>query len=151
MTFNQNQLNKVSDFNGLLEAHEGVHVANGSDWVLSGFSNNANPSHYQDEFEAYAVFAHIAEGLGYSTYGVSFGNRNYPLFDSGWSRDAGCPRRRFYVSVFLFPGNCHFSETGHLPLTCRCWGGLGASRVDTRGFCMDVNIKGLREEGFVSL
>src|SRR6266567_1559697 len=45
VTFNQNQLNKVSDFNALLEGHEGVHVANGSDWLQSGFSNNANPSH----------------------------------------------------------------------------------------------------------
>jgi RHS repeat-associated protein len=88
VTFNQNQLNKVSDFNALLEGHEGVHVANGSDWVQSGFSNNANPSHYQDEFDAYVVSSHIAEGLGYSTYDVGFGNRNYPLFNSAWSRDA---------------------------------------------------------------
>jgi len=56
-----------------LAAHEGVHVADGSDWVSSGFSANANPSRFQTERDAYAVAASIYEGLGYSSFHYQIG------------------------------------------------------------------------------
>jgi RHS repeat-associated protein len=62
---------------GSLTAHEGVHVADGSDWVSSGFSNNANPSHLQTEHDAYTVQANILQGLGASAATFSFGPRDY--------------------------------------------------------------------------
>lgn len=62
---------------GSLTVHEGVHVADGSDWVSSGFSNNANPSHLQTEHDAYTVQMNVLQGLGYPTAGFSFGPRNY--------------------------------------------------------------------------
>jgi hypothetical protein len=57
----------------VLATHEGVHAADGSDWVSSGFSANANPSRFQTERDAYAVGASIYEGLGYSAFYYQFG------------------------------------------------------------------------------
>jgi len=62
---------------GSLTAHEGVHVADGSDWVSSGFSNNANPSNLQTEHDAYTVQANILRGMGYSSATFSFKRRDY--------------------------------------------------------------------------
>lgn len=57
----------------VLAAHEGVHVADGSDWISSGFSSNADPSRFQTERDAYAVGATIYQGLGYSSFYYQFG------------------------------------------------------------------------------
>ena len=62
---------------GALEAHEGVHVADGSDWASSGLSPNANPSLFQTEFNAYRVEASIGEGMGNSNMEISVGKRDY--------------------------------------------------------------------------
>jgi hypothetical protein len=67
----------------LLGAHEGSHVADASDWVSSRFSNNALPSHYQTEFDAYHVTLNVAAELGYSSFSIGFnhagGNTTYPF------------------------------------------------------------------------
>jgi hypothetical protein len=67
----------------LLAAHEGSHVANSSDWVSFGFSNNANPSRYQFEPDAYHVELNVATGFPYSTLSIDFthanGNTTYPF------------------------------------------------------------------------
>lgn len=72
------------DVSAMVEAHEGSHVADASDWVSSGFSSEANPSHFQTELDAYHVTENIAEGLGYSSpLTISFfhstGNTSYPF------------------------------------------------------------------------
>jgi RHS repeat-associated protein len=63
-----------------LAAHEGVHVADGSDWVSSGFSNNALPSSFQTEWDAHQVQGSISEGLGASEITFPTTNRNYTIF-----------------------------------------------------------------------
>jgi len=66
VTFDQDSNVLGVDINLLssLAAHEGVHVADGSDWVSSGFSDKALPSGFQTEFDAYQVQGSILEGLG---------------------------------------------------------------------------------------
>jgi RHS repeat-associated protein len=70
-----------ADTNSLatLAAHEGVHVADGSDWVSSGFSNNALPSRLQTEWDAYQVQGSIAEGLGASFLRFPWPDRSYGI------------------------------------------------------------------------
>jgi hypothetical protein len=63
-----------------LTAHEGVHVADASDWVSSGFSPNANPSSFQTEFDAYQVEGTIAQGFGIPFLRYQWPDRTYGLF-----------------------------------------------------------------------
>jgi RHS repeat-associated protein len=72
-----NLLNGDINFLAALSAHEGVHVADGSDWVTSGFSANANPSLLQTERDAYRVENSIAEGFGATSINYSWGKRSY--------------------------------------------------------------------------
>jgi hypothetical protein len=60
-----------------LTAHEGVHVADQSDWVSSGFSDSAHPSNLQTDHDAYTVELNIFYGLGNSNAAISFGQRDY--------------------------------------------------------------------------
>jgi RHS repeat-associated protein len=60
--------------------HEGVHVADGSDWVSSGFSSNAMPSLFQTEWDAYQVTGSILEGLGAQTMTFPWPDRSYTFF-----------------------------------------------------------------------
>lgn len=53
VTFNPNAVGGTLD--GGLVAHEGSHVADGSDWVKSGFSPGMDPTRYQTEIHAYQV------------------------------------------------------------------------------------------------
>lgn len=53
VTFNPNAVGGM--YSGGLVAHEGSHVADGSDWVKSGFSRSMNPTSSQTEFNAYHV------------------------------------------------------------------------------------------------
>jgi len=53
VTFNPNSVGGTLD--GGLVAHEGSHVADGSDWVKSGFSPGMDPTRYQTEIHAYQV------------------------------------------------------------------------------------------------
>ena len=48
-----------------LAAHEGSHVADGSDRVRSGFSAATNPTPYRAEVNAYQVQSNIGQGLGW--------------------------------------------------------------------------------------
>jgi len=41
--------------------HEGSHVADGTDWVKSGFANSANPTEYRFEVDGYIVQSLLAE------------------------------------------------------------------------------------------
>ncbi|MFZ0634436.1 MAG: RHS repeat-associated core domain-containing protein [Candidatus Acidiferrales bacterium] len=60
-----------------LTAHEGVHVADQSDWVSSGFADSAHPSNLQTDHDAYTVELNIFYGLGNSNATISFGPRDY--------------------------------------------------------------------------
>jgi RHS repeat-associated protein len=60
-----------------LTAHEGVHVADQSDWVSSGFADSAHPSNLQTDHDAYTVELNIFYGLGNSNATISFGSRDY--------------------------------------------------------------------------
>lgn len=62
---------------GSLTAHEGVHVADGSDWVSSGFSDNAHPSDLQTEHDAYAVEMNVLYGLGRNNATFTFGGKDF--------------------------------------------------------------------------
>jgi RHS repeat-associated protein len=89
---------------GGLGAHEGVHVADASDWVSSGFSPNANPSSFQTEMDAYRVEASIGEGLGAGSMGLSFGKRdiNFSLpLNAAGSAAIGAMIRRQYPKYNL--------------------------------------------------
>ncbi len=55
-------------------------MADGSDWVSSGFSNNALPSSFQTEWDAYQVQGSISEGFGASEIHFPTTNRNYTIF-----------------------------------------------------------------------
>jgi hypothetical protein len=48
-------------------AHEGSHVADGSEWVKSGFLASKNPTLYQGEKDAFFVMSYVQQQLG--TYG----------------------------------------------------------------------------------
>lgn len=50
-----------SVFLGDMIGHEGTHVADGSDWVKSGFANSMNPTVYRGETDAYTVQSLLAE------------------------------------------------------------------------------------------
>jgi RHS repeat-associated protein len=66
----------------ITSAHEGSHVADGSDWVTSGFSRSMNPTEYQTEQRAFGVSAAIAEGSGAYPNGLSFGGTS--IWQPGW-------------------------------------------------------------------
>jgi RHS repeat-associated protein len=51
------------DFSGGLVAHEGVHVADGSDWVKSGFSASMNPTNNTTELNANHVQFNIGNAM----------------------------------------------------------------------------------------
>jgi hypothetical protein len=68
---------KNIDAVGSLSAHEGVHVADASDWVSSGFSDNAHPSTLQTEHDAYTVQMNILRGLGHNRTTFSFGGKDF--------------------------------------------------------------------------
>ncbi len=71
VTFDKNShlLDASEDVRSLaaLEAHEGSHVADASDWIGSGFDPNRDPTTFQTEHRAYNVTAGILEGLGATT------------------------------------------------------------------------------------
>lgn len=67
----------------IVAAHEGSHVADGSEFTASGFSNMANPTQYMTETRAFGVTAAIAEGSGVYTNGFAFGGN--PLWQPGWT------------------------------------------------------------------
>jgi RHS repeat-associated protein len=61
VTFNPNSVG--NDFSGGLAAHEGSHVADGSEWVSSGFSAKLDPTNLTTELNAYHVEFSIASAL----------------------------------------------------------------------------------------
>jgi hypothetical protein len=83
-TFNPNFLTGDSNA-GLLEGHEGSHVADGSAWVASGFSPSMNPTRYQTELNAYRVQANLADGFGSTLSTVGFQDRSYILNINHWN------------------------------------------------------------------
>jgi RHS repeat-associated protein len=68
---------KNLDAVGSLSGHEGVHVADASDWVSSGFSDSAHPSNLQTEHDAYTVQMNILQGLGHNSATFSFGGKDF--------------------------------------------------------------------------
>jgi RHS repeat-associated protein len=76
----------LSDARPTLAAHEGSHVADGSDWVRSGFSAAMNPTRYQTELNAYQVQSNVGQGLGWQFQTVRFaGSAPYLLNVQGWA------------------------------------------------------------------
>lgn len=74
-----------SEGNGLDIGHEGSHVADGSDWVSSGFNPSMNPTRYGTEFRAFQVERNLAEGINWGPLG--FPERSGPVYiwKPGWS------------------------------------------------------------------
>lgn len=76
--------------------HEGSHVADGSDWVKSGFKGSANPTEYRTEFDAYTVAGIYAQAAapngsaftrlsGFKERGKNpYLPEKVTLWDSGW-------------------------------------------------------------------
>jgi hypothetical protein len=73
VTFNPNSVG--GNFSGGLVAHEGSHVADGSDWVSSGFSPGMDPTRYGTEIGAYSVQFNVTQALPAfrTAFGVSIG------------------------------------------------------------------------------
>ena len=73
VTFNPNSVGGTLD--GGLVAHEGSHVADGSDWVKSGFSPGMDPTRYQTEIHAYQVQFNVTQATpGFNMmFGVNVG------------------------------------------------------------------------------
>ena len=98
-----------------LIAHEGSHVADGTDWVKSGFRMSANPTMYQTESDAYLVSSLMAEANGVLSSYLIFEQdkkaRANPrtrflgatLYNSGWKEADKAKLRQenidFYLSV----------------------------------------------------
>ena len=87
VTFNPNAAG--GNFDGSLVAHEGSHVADGSDWVKSGFSSSMNPTHNTTEVNANHVQFNILNvqlnamypgGYTGTMYGGSVGFKNGDTF-----------------------------------------------------------------------
>jgi len=62
-------------------AHEGAHVADGYDWVESGFADSKNPTQYQFEFDGFTVTSLIyqkqfPQGIGFNYPGYKESGRN---------------------------------------------------------------------------
>ncbi len=66
VTFNPDAVGK--DLSGGLVAHEGTHVADGSDWVKSGFAISKNPTNGQTELKANHVQFNIMNVLLQTMY-----------------------------------------------------------------------------------
>ena len=73
-------------------AHEGSHLADGEDWVKSGFSDAKNPTFYQAEFLAFTVSGIVEQLQGFPK-GAEYAKRNkegipvgkrYTAGDSSW-------------------------------------------------------------------
>jgi RHS repeat-associated protein len=62
-----------------LVGHEGSHVADGTDWIRSGFSPALNPTNYATEVRAYMVQSFIYAGSG-APWAVVGGNNNQQYF-----------------------------------------------------------------------
>jgi RHS repeat-associated protein len=71
-----------TSFGGQVIAHEGSHVADGSEWVASGFANSKNPTNYQTEFDAFTV-----QFLQVQADSNNQGRATYIL--GGWHKDPG--------------------------------------------------------------
>jgi RHS repeat-associated protein len=76
VTFNPNAVGDAS-----LVGHEGSHVADGSDWVASGFSASKDPTNHQTEMDANDVqfnLANVMSGIKYDVaHGGSYTNSLY--------------------------------------------------------------------------
>jgi RHS repeat-associated protein len=68
VTFNPNGAGDAS-----LVGHEGSHVADGSDWVASGFSASKDPTNHQTEMDANHVQFNIANVMSAMKYDVAHG------------------------------------------------------------------------------
>ncbi|HEX8162591.1 MAG TPA: RHS repeat-associated core domain-containing protein [Pyrinomonadaceae bacterium] len=96
VTLNTSVFNKDADVTAIALAtlHEGSHLADGEDWVKSGFSGSKNPTEYKTEMDAYTVQGMAAQALDYQ---MSFRGRvplpgyagglptNYYIWNSGWA------------------------------------------------------------------
>jgi uncharacterized protein RhaS with RHS repeats len=88
VTFNPTFMGR--DFSGSLVAHEGSHVADGSDWVKAEFSPTMNPTHNATEMNANHVQFNIlnvilgaeAAKIGADGYSGSM-NHNSVIWDKG--------------------------------------------------------------------
>ena len=87
-----NESYKARTFGDLI-GHEGSHIADGSDWVKSGFSDSKNPTKYQTEFDAYTVQGLLAQAE--NAHGWSFIPTHLikgfptvyiPIWNSGWEK-----------------------------------------------------------------
>ena len=89
----------ANDMGALIEGvvHEGAHVADGTDWVRSGFAESANPREYQFEVDGYTVQSLIDEAAspqgrrswwlpGYKEKGKNpYYMTTVDLWNSGWA------------------------------------------------------------------
>jgi RHS repeat-associated protein len=67
-------------------AHEGSHVADAEDWARSGFSDAADPTHFDTEFRAYGVTIGVMEGFGATK--LSGTSPDGTVFDGFWMKNA---------------------------------------------------------------
>jgi RHS repeat-associated protein len=66
-------------------AHEGSHVADAEAWAKAGFSDAANPTHFDTEYRAYGVTSSIMEAFGATRLSASHGGQTFHDF---WMKSA---------------------------------------------------------------
>jgi hypothetical protein len=66
-------------------AHEGSHVGDAEDWAKAGFTDAANPTHFDTEFRAYGVTTSIMDAFGATRLSASHGNQTFYDF---WMKNA---------------------------------------------------------------
>lgn len=98
---------------GDLVGHEGSHVADGSDWVKSGFANSANPTEYQTEVDGYTVQSLLAQARnpngssnillpGFNEKGKTpYFPENVAIWNSGWAEADRATIRRTNIDKIL--------------------------------------------------
>ena len=102
-----------SDVFGSAILHEGSHIADGADWVKSGFSKSANPTQFQLEMDGYTLNSMYADAAGYKwqeqdvrierTYKNVTQGLTVPIrtWNSGWAAADIETLRQTNIEIFL--------------------------------------------------
>jgi RHS repeat-associated protein len=86
VTINSGLMNSGdSNFLAATVAHEGSHVKDAEDWAKAGFTDAANPTHFDTEYRAYGVTTTIMQGFGATRLSASFNGQTFPDF---WMKNA---------------------------------------------------------------
>lgn len=78
-------LSNDTGFKAATVAHEGSHVADAEDWARNGFSDTADPTHFETEYRAYGVTTSMMAAFGATALSAS---HNGQVFYNFWVKSA---------------------------------------------------------------